>query len=111
MAIIIAIFALARAIIWAFETLEDLSETELRESKPTAITVSRIISERVTTRAKPRFVESRGDGIEGFNVRAFIGGFQGAIWRNWLSDLCFGGHFPAVGLGFDSRFGYRARGL
>ena len=39
---IIAILAFARATIWAFEALADRSEMELSESKPTAITVSRI---------------------------------------------------------------------
>jgi hypothetical protein len=102
MAIIIAIFALARAIIWAFETLDDLSEMELSESKPTAMTVSRIISERVTISAKPRFLKSDEEAPDCFKIRVFIGGLQVAIWRNWLSERRFGRRHPAVR--FESEF-------
>jgi hypothetical protein len=59
---IIAIFAFARAIIWVFDILDDLNEIELNESRPTAITVSRIISDRVTTKANP-FSADDGDGL------------------------------------------------
>jgi len=82
MASIIAIFALARAIVWAFEAPEDLNEMELSESKPTAMTVSRIMSDRVTTRAKPRFREGGKRVVTGFEMRVFIRWIQGAIGWN-----------------------------
>jgi hypothetical protein len=48
-----AIFALARATFWALLALVERSEMELNESKPTAITVSNIMRDKVTVSAKP----------------------------------------------------------
>jgi hypothetical protein len=53
--------ALARAVALFPDEDDDLREMELRESRPTAMTVSRIISDKVTIRAKPLFVR---DGAE-----------------------------------------------
>jgi hypothetical protein len=75
---IMAILALARAVVWALELLEERRVIVLSDRSPTAITVRRIISDKVTIKAKPLFPEPRS-GRKGFGRRDFIGGFQGWI--------------------------------
>jgi hypothetical protein len=81
MASIIAIFALARAIIWAFELLEERRVIALRESSPTAMTVRRIIRDNVTISAKPFALNPMGNFAEGFEFWNFMGSILGKSWR------------------------------
>ena len=59
--------ALAWASVWAIDCEELRSVTAEIVSKPTAITVSRIISDSVTTKAKPGLGRRMRLGIRGWN--------------------------------------------
>jgi hypothetical protein len=54
MAIISAMRAFVRAIDWEFPWFEVRNEIAESDNKPTAITVSSIMRDKVTTKAKPR---------------------------------------------------------
>ena len=64
-----AILAFARAALCALCAVELRRLTLLKVSKPTAMTVSRIISDKVTTRAKPLSERSTAADLRGLGLR------------------------------------------